>query len=72
MEAVDPREVVKAAFRLTELLPPGEFTFSVYTVDEEAAGLLGDIYSIEKNNEGAFTVHSEHVEPFTIHTYKYL
>ena len=30
-----------------EELPPLRFTFSVYTVDEEAAGLLGDIYSID-------------------------
>ena len=70
MEAVDPREVVKAAFRLTELLPPLTFNISVYTIHDEPAGLLGYSYTIEKNNEGNFTVFSEHDEPFTIHSYR--
>jgi hypothetical protein len=70
METVDPREVVKAAFRLVEVLPPGEFSVGVYTVDDEPAGLLGYIYTVRKNNEGNFTVFSENVEPFTIHSYR--
>ena len=70
METVDPREVVKAAFRLVEVLPPLTFDISVYTVDDEPAGLLGYIYTVRKNNEGNFTVFSEHDEPFTIHSYR--
>ena len=73
METVDPREVVKAAFRLVEVLPPLTFDISVYTIHDEPAGLLGYSYTIEKNNEGNFTVsvHSENVEPYTtIHSYR--
>ena len=70
METVDPREVVKAAFRLVEVLPPLTFNISVYTIHDEPAGLLGYSYTIEKNNEGNFTVFSENVEPFTIHSYR--
>ena len=70
METVDPREVVKAAFRIVEVLPPLTFDISVYTVDDEPAGLLGYIYTVRKNNEGNFTVFSEHDEPFTIHSYR--
>ena len=73
METVDPREVVKAAFRMVEALPPVFFAFRVYTIHDEPAGLLGYSYTIEKNNEGNFTVsvHSENVEPYTtIHSYK--
>ena len=70
METVDPRKVVKAAFRMVEALPPLRFAFGVYTTHDEPAGLLGDIYTIVKNNEGAFTVFSEHVEPFEIRSYK--
>jgi hypothetical protein len=70
METVDPREIVKAAFRLVEVLPPLTFDISVYTADEEASDLVPDIYTVRKNNEGDFTVFSENVEPFTIHTYR--
>ena len=73
METVDPRKVVEAAFRMVEALPPLRFAFSVYTIHDEPAGLLGYSYTIEKNNEGNFTVsvHLENVEPYTtIHSYK--
>ena len=70
METVDPREVVKAAFRLVEVLPPLTFNISVYVAWNEPAGLVADIYTVRKNNEGGFTVFSENVEPFTIHTYR--
>ena len=70
METVDPRKVVEAAFRMVEALPPLRFALSVYTIHDEPAGLLGYSYTIEKNNEGNFTVFSENVEPFTIHSYR--
>ena len=70
MEKVDPRKVVEAAFRMVEALPPLRFALSVYTIHDEPAGLLGYSYTIEKNNEGNFTVFSEHDEPFTIHSYR--
>ena len=70
METVDPREVVKAAFRLVEVLPPLTFNISVYVAWNEAAGLVADLYTVRKINEGDFTVFSENVEPFTIHSYR--
>ncbi len=72
METVDPREVVKAAFRLVEVFPPGEFNIWVRTEHDEPAGLLGDEYIIQKTNEGPFIIYTNDAEfeSITIRSYK--